>query len=106
MTNNLPGITAQNLRPGQDMCLIPAQGVPGGDRIRPDDNLPDPNTTGPCQVQASVLCRPSEGIQRLNPTDMLNISTAFTSYTMCCLPCYERQADLFIEKTHGRSVTA
>jgi hypothetical protein len=69
------------------------------------NNLPNPNITGPCQVQSSALCT-QEGIQRLNPTDMLNISTAFTSYTQMCLPCYERQSDLFIAKTHGRSVTA
>lgn len=68
--------------------------------------LPDPNITGPCQIQSSAFCKPSEGAQRLNPMDMLNVNTAFTSYTMCCLPCYERQSDLFIAKTHGRSVKA
>ena len=68
--------------------------------------LPNPNVTGPCQIQSSILCKPSEGAQRLNPMDMLNINTAFTSYTMCCLPCYEHQADLFISKTYGRSVKA
>jgi hypothetical protein len=62
---------------------------------------PDPNVTGPCQVQSSLNCT-GEGIQRLNPMDMLNINTAFTKYVPCCLPCYERQSDLYIAKTHRR----
>lgn len=70
------------------------------------NNIPDPNITGPCQVQSSVLCQPSEGSQRLNPTDMLNVNTAFTTYTLICPFCYEHQSDLFIAKTHGRSVAA
>lgn len=67
--------------------------------------FPDPTIAGPCQVQSSLNCT-GEGIERLNPTDMLNVNTAFTSYTQMCLPCYEHQTDGFIAKAHGRSVTA
>lgn len=65
--------------------------------------LPDPNITGPCQVQASPFCEPSAGQQRLNPTDMLQSATAFRASVMICQPCYDVQADLFVATTHGRA---
>jgi hypothetical protein len=62
--------------------------------------LPDPNITGPCQVQSSPFCEPSAGAQRMNPTDMLEIETAFQGYVQICQPCYDHQADLFIAVRH------
>lgn len=64
--------------------------------------LPDPNVSGPCQVQASPFCEPSAGAQRYNPTDMLQSATAFRTPVMICQPCYDAQADLFVATTHGR----
>ena len=65
-------------------------------------DLPDPNLTGPCQLRSSVLCEPAAGRQRMDPMDMAQSETAFRGYVMCCDPCYDAQADLFIRTTHGR----
>jgi hypothetical protein len=65
--------------------------------------LPDPNITGPCEVQASPFCQLSAGAQRMDPMDMASQKTAFTGYVMCCQPCYDAQADEFIRVTHGRA---
>jgi hypothetical protein len=71
--------------------------------LRAASALPDPNITGPCQLQASILCEPSEGRQRMNPMDMASAKTAFTGHVMCCQPCYDAQADEYIRVTHGRA---
>lgn len=65
--------------------------------------LPDPNVTGPCQLQASILCEPSAGRQRMDPMDMAAPETSFRGYVMCCQPCYDAQADEYIRVTHGRA---
>jgi hypothetical protein len=64
--------------------------------------LPDPNITGPCQVQASPFCEPSAGRQRMDPMDMAEPETSFRAYTMICQPCYDARADLFVATVHGR----
>jgi hypothetical protein len=71
--------------------------------LEPVRSLPDPNITGPCQVQASILCKPSEGRQRMDPMDMAAPETSFRAYVMCCQPCYDAQADEYIRVTHGRA---
>lgn len=65
--------------------------------------LPDPNITGPCQLQVSFLCKPSEGQQRMDPMDMAAPETSFRAYVMCCQPCYDAQADEYVRVTHGRA---
>lgn len=60
---------------------------------------PDPNVSGPCQVQSSFLCA-QVGTLRLNPTDMLDTATSFQGYVTMCQPCFDRQSDLFIEARH------
>lgn len=69
----------------------------------PTKGLPDPNITGPCQLQASILCEPSAGRQRMDPMDMAKTETSFQGYVMCCQPCYDAQADEYIRVTHGRA---
>lgn len=63
--------------------------------------LPDPNLTGPCQLQASPFCLHVGG-QVMDPMDMTRTETAFRAYVHGCLPCYEAQADEFVRVTHGR----
>lgn len=63
--------------------------------------MPNPTITGPCQVQASPFCT-SQGIQRLDPMDMLDSATAFARHVSACLPCYEARADMYLAKVHGR----
>lgn len=67
-----------------------------------ETGLPQANVTGPCQIQSSILCT-GEGIQRMNPLDMLARDTSFQGYASCCLPCYEANADEFVRVTHGRA---
>lgn len=71
--------------------------------IENDRGLPDPNITGPCQLQVSFLCKPSEGQQRMDPMDMATSETSFRAYVMCCQPCYDAQADEYVRVTHGRA---
>ena len=63
--------------------------------------IPDPNVTGPCQLQASPFCT-GEGIQRMDPMDMLQADTSFAGYVSACLVCYETRADLYIKEVHAR----
>jgi hypothetical protein len=58
---------------------------------------PDPNITGPCQLQASPDCD-GAGRQRLDPMAMLD----FRDHIMACLACYEVRADMFVAEVHGR----
>lgn len=82
----------------------PGRCVYGPDHgIRPEPaGLPQANVTGPCQIQSSILCT-GEGIQRMNPLDMLATDTAFRDYVSCCLPCYEANSDEFVRVSHGRA---
>lgn len=64
--------------------------------------LPDPNATGPCQLQASPLCLQVGG-QRMDPMDMLQTETAFRGYVQTCQPCYDARADLYVATLHGRA---
>jgi hypothetical protein len=61
--------------------------------------LPAANVTGPCQLQASFLCT-GEGIERLNPTDMLSPASSFRQYVTCCQECYDHQADAYVATVH------
>ena len=63
-------------------------------------NTPDPNITGPCEIQSSPFCD-GQGRQRLNPTDMLQNATAFRAYAPICQPCYDHQCDVYLERTHA-----
>lgn len=60
---------------------------------------PDPNITGPCQLQASPDCD-GAGRQRLDPMAMA--ATAFRDHIMACLACYEVRAGMFVAEVHGR----
>lgn len=62
---------------------------------------PDPRVTGPCQLQASPFCT-GEGIQRLDPMDMLDASTSFARHVSACLDCYEARADRYVKEVHAR----
>jgi len=62
---------------------------------------PDPNVSGPCQVQASPWCE-QVGTLRLNPTDMLDNEATTVNYVTMCLKCFNHQSDLFIKEVHGR----
>lgn len=62
---------------------------------------PDPRVTGPCQLQASPFCT-GEGIQRMDPMDMLDPSTSFARYVSACLDCYEARADRYVMEVHAR----
>lgn len=64
-----------------------------------DSKLPRSNVTGPCQLQATFACT-GEGIERLNPTDMLSTSTSFQGYVTSCQECYDHQADAFVTAVH------
>jgi hypothetical protein len=64
--------------------------------------LPDPSITGPCQIQASLLCEPSAGVQRMNPLDMLSPDTSFQGYTLICQACNDHLATLYVASLHGR----
>lgn len=64
-------------------------------------SLPDPNLTGPCNLQASPFCD-NRGRQRLDPMDMLDASTAFAGHVSACDPCYEVRADQYVAQVHGR----
>lgn len=66
-----------------------------------ETTLPDPSITGPCQLQASPFCT-GEGVQRLDPMQMLSAETAFKGYTSACQPCYDTNADRFVAERHGR----
>lgn len=61
---------------------------------------PDPRVTGPCQLQASPFCT-GEGIQRLDPMDMLDASTSFARHVSACLDCYEARADRYVKEVHA-----
>lgn len=62
--------------------------------------LPNPNITGPCQLQATPFCE-NVGIQRLDPMAMLTPETAFAVYLSACLSCYEARADQYIAEVHA-----
>jgi hypothetical protein len=62
--------------------------------------LPDPNITGPCQLQASPFCEQT-GIQRMDPMDMLAPETSFAGYVSACLTCYEVRADMYVAEVHA-----
>lgn len=69
--------------------------------VKDDAGLPDPNATGPCELQSSPFCT-GQGAQRTNPMDMLDRETAFRDFVFACLPCYETNADRFVVQVHGR----
>lgn len=64
------------------------------------NNLPDPDITGPCQVQSSPFCT-TQGQQRMNPMDMLDTETSFRVYAPICQPCYDHQADMYVAAVHS-----
>ena len=64
--------------------------------------LPDPNVTGPCQLQSSPFCEQTGG-QRMDPLDMLETETAFRGYVQGCQPCYDHNATRFVAESHGRT---
>ncbi len=63
--------------------------------------MPNPTITGPCQIQASPFCT-GEGIDRMDPMDMLDRATAFARHAPICLPCYEARSDMYVAEVHGR----
>lgn len=65
------------------------------------NTLPDPNLTGPCNLQASPFCD-NQGRQRLDPMDMLDAGKAFAEYTSACDICYDARADEYVSRVHGR----
>jgi hypothetical protein len=66
-------------------------------------NKPDPNVSGPCQVQASPLCL-HVGTLRLDPMDMLDSEATTVNYVPTCQPCFDHQADLFIKARHAATI--
>jgi hypothetical protein len=64
--------------------------------------LPDPNITGPCQLQSSPFCE-GAGVQRMDPMDMLETKTAFRGYVQACQTCYDTNAMAFMNISHGRA---
>lgn len=63
--------------------------------------LPNPNITGPCELQSSPFCT-TQGAQRMNPMDMLDTETAFRNHVFACQTCYDTNADRFVAQVHGR----
>lgn len=59
------------------------------------NNTPDPRIEGPCQTRLSFLCT-GQGIERLDPRDMLTPETSFRTPKIQCLACYEMAADIYV----------
>ena len=62
-------------------------------------STPDPTVSGPCETELSFACT-GEGIQRLDPRDMLTSETSFRTPRIQCLPCYEMAADIYLKESH------
>lgn len=62
-------------------------------------STPDPTVTGPCETRLSFTCT-GEGIQRLDPRDMLTSETSFRTPRIQCLACYEMAADIYLKESH------
>jgi len=58
--------------------------------------------TGPCQIQTSILCEPSAGVQRVDPLAQAEPDLAFREDIQACQACYDQRADEFLRVTHGR----